>query len=39
MEGILFEFEIQYPEELHELHNNLTFSTEEMKIEKLEKIS
>ena len=39
IEKTLFEFDIQYPEKLHELHNNLPFSTEEMKIEKLEKCS
>ena len=34
-EGYFFEVDFQYPEELNELHNNLLFLPERMKIEKL----
>ena len=37
-EGYLLEADIQYPEKLHELHNNLPFLTEKMKVEKIEKL-
>ena len=33
-EGYFLEFGIQYPKELHELHNNLPFFSETMKIKK-----
>ena len=33
-EGCFLEVDIQYPEKLHELHNDLTFLPERMKIEK-----
>ena len=35
--GCFFEIDVQYPKELHELHNDLSFSSERMKIEKVEK--
>ena len=35
--GYFIEFDVQYPEKLHELHD-LPFFSEKMKIEKLEKI-
>ena len=34
-----FEVEAQYPEKVHELHNNLPFLPERMKIEKVEKLA
>ena len=37
-EGYFPEADIQYPEILHEFHNNLPFSTERRKIEKVEKL-
>ena len=37
-EGYFLEVDIQYPEELHKLHNDLFFLTERMKIEKVEKL-
>ena len=37
-EGYLFEVDAQYPEILHELHNDLPFLSERMKIEKIEKL-
>ena len=37
-EGYFLEVDIQYPETLHELHNNLSFLPERMKIEKVEKL-
>ena len=37
-EGYFFEVDFQYPEELNELHNNLLFLPERMKIEKVEKL-
>ena len=33
-EGYFFEFDIEYPENLHNLHNNLPFFHERMKTEK-----
>ena len=33
-EGYFFEFDIEYPENLHNLHNNLPFFPERMKTEK-----
>ena len=36
-EGYFLEVDIQYPDELHELHNDLPFLPERMKIEKVEK--
>ena len=36
--GYFCEVDIQYPEKLHELHNDLPFSIERMKIEKVEKL-
>ena len=33
-EGYFFEFDIEYPENLHNLHNNLPFFAERMKTEK-----
>ena len=36
-EGYFFEVDVQYPEKLHELHNDLPFLPERMKIEKIEK--
>ena len=32
------EVHVQYPEKLHELHNNLLFLPERMKTEKVEKL-
>ena len=37
-EGYILEVDVQYPEKLHELHNNLLFLPERMKLEKVEKI-
>ena len=37
-ERYLLEVDIQYPEELHELHNDLPFLPERMKLEKVEKL-
>ena len=36
--GYFLEIDIQYPEELHELHNDLTYLPEKMKIENVEKL-
>ena len=36
-EGYFLEVDIQYTEKLHELHNDLVFLTERIKIEKVEK--
>ena len=36
-EGYLLEDDVQYPEKLHELHNDLPFLPERMKIQKFEK--
>ena len=35
---IFFEINVQYPEKLHDFHNDLPFSAERMKIEKVEKL-
>ena len=37
-EGYFLEVDLQYLEKLHELHNDLLFLTERMKIEKVEKL-
>ena len=37
-EGYFLEVDVQYPEKLHELHNDLPFLPEKMKIEKVEKL-
>ena len=37
-EGYILEVDVQYLETLHELHNNLPFLPERMKIEKVEKL-
>ena len=37
-EGYFLEVDIQYPEELHELHNDFPYILERMKIEKVEKL-
>ena len=37
-EGYFLEVDVQYPEKLHELHNDLPFLPERMKIEKAEKL-
>ena len=37
-EGYFFEVDFQYPENLHELHNDLLLLSEKMKIEKVEKL-
>ena len=37
-EGYFLEVDIQYPEKLHELHNDLPFLSERIKIEKVEKL-
>ena len=36
-EGYFLEFDVLYPEKLHDLHNDLSFLPERMKIEKVEK--
>ena len=36
-EGYFLEFDVLYPEKLHDLHNDLSFFPERMKIEKVEK--
>ena len=36
-EGYFFEVDVQYIEKLHELHNDIPFLPERMKIEKVEK--
>ena len=36
--GYFVEVHLQYLEKLHDLHNDLPFSTERMKIEKVEKL-
>ena len=35
--GYKLEVDVEYPEELHELHNNLPFMPEKIKINKVEK--
>ena len=37
-EGYFHEVDVQYPEKLHELHNDLPFLPEGMKLEKVEKL-
>ena len=37
-EGYFLEFDVQYLEKLHELHNDLPFLPERMKIEKVGKL-
>ena len=37
-EGYFLEVDVQYNEKVHELHNDLQFSPERMKIEKVEKL-
>ena len=37
-EGYFFEVDVQLPENLHELHNDLLLLPEKMKIEKVEKL-
>ena len=37
-EGYFFKLEVQYVEKLRELHNDLPFLPERMKIEKVEKL-
>ena len=37
-EGHFLEVNVQYPEKLHELHNDLPFLPERIKIEKVEKL-
>ena len=37
-EGYFLEVDVHYPEKLHELHNDLLFLPERMKIEKVEKL-
>ena len=36
-EGYFIEVDVKYPENLHNLHNDLPFLSERMKIEKVEK--
>ena len=36
--GYFLEVDVQHPEKLHDLHNDLYFLLEKMKIEKLEKL-
>ena len=36
-EGYFLEADVQYPENLHNVHNNLPFFPERMKLEKVEK--
>ena len=36
--GYFFEIDIQYPDKLYELYNDLSFLPERMKIEKVEKL-
>ena len=37
-EGYFVEVDVQYTKKLHELHNDLPFLTERIKIEKVEKL-
>ena len=37
-ERYFFEFDVQYPEKLHELHNDLPFLPERMNTKKVEKL-
>ena len=36
--GYLLEVDVRYPKELHDLHNDLPFMCEKMKINKVEKL-
>ena len=36
--GYILEVDVEYPEELHKMHNNLAFMPEKMKINKVEKL-
>ena len=36
--GYFLEVDVQYPEKLHDLHNDLLFLPERLKIEKVEKL-
>ena len=38
-EGYFLEVDVQYLEKLHELHNDLSFLPERMKMEKVEKLA
>ena len=38
-EGYFFEVDVRYLENLHDLHNDLPFLPERMKIEKVEKLA
>ena len=37
-EGYFWEVDVQYLQKLHELHNDLPFSSERIKIEEIEKV-
>ena len=37
-EGYFLEADVQYPEELNELHNNLTFLSKKLKFRKLKNL-
>ena len=37
-EGYFLEVDVQYPEKLHEIHNDSPFLPKRMKIEKIEKL-
>ena len=37
-EGCFLEVDVQYPKKLHELHNDLSFLPERIKLEKVEKL-
>ena len=36
--GYFIEYDVQYPEKLHELHNSLSFSSERMQVENVENV-
>ena len=36
--GYLLEIDVKYPKQLHDLHNDLSFMCEKMKINKVEKL-
>ena len=38
MKDIFFEVDVQCPKKLHEIHNDLPFLTERMKLEKVKKL-
>ena len=38
IKGYLLEVDVKYPKELHDLHNDLPFMCEKMKINKVEKL-